>query len=298
MSGGKLNNRRKMSQALSRVANASVVETLKNQKELPKETLYRIGITGAPGSGKSTIISNLVSKRVDNGSRAAVLAIDPSSPLTKGSILGDRIRMDSVSNDPNVFIRSIPRRRSHDGLADNTADLLWEMEGYEFDEVILETVGVGQAEYSVRALVDTVILVLLPESGDAVQAMKSGILEMADIYVINKSDLPGAELIAAEINEIVSRNTYSSNEWKPCVLSTSNHSVESFNALDEAIDEHREWIKKSIDKEHERRSRVRYQVQSLINRRAEELLELMSLKEFDGRPKEVYEKLIKKLLIK
>ena len=172
------------------------------------------------------------------------------------------------------------------------------MEGYEFDEVILETVGVGQAEYSVRALVDTVILVLLPESGDAVQAMKSGILEMADIYVINKSDLPGAELIAAEINEIVSRNTYSSNEWKPCVLSTSNHSVESFNALDEAIDEHREWIKKSIDKEHERRSRVRYQVQSLINRRAEELLELMSLKEFDGRPKEVYEKLIKKLLIK
>ena len=145
MSGGKLNNRRKMSQALSRVANASVVETLKNQKELPKETLYRIGITGAPGSGKSTIISNLVSKRVDNGSRAAVLAIDPSSPLTKGSILGDRIRMDSVSNDPNVFIRSIPSRRSHDGLADNTADLLWEMEGYEFDEVILETVGVGQA---------------------------------------------------------------------------------------------------------------------------------------------------------
>ena len=298
MSGGKLNNRRKMSQALSRVANASVVETLKNQKELPKETLYRIGITGAPGSGKSTIISNLVSKRVDNGSRAAVLAIDPSSPLTKGSILGDRIRMDSVSNDPNVFIRSIPSRRSHDGLADNTADLLWEMEGYEFDEVILETVGVGQAEYSVRALVDTVILVLLPESGDAVQAMKSGILEMADIYVINKSDLPGAELIAAEINEIVSRNTYSSNEWKTCVLSTSNHSVYSFNALDEAIDEHREWIKKSIDKEHERRSRVRYQVQSLINRRAEELLELMSLKEFDGRPKEVYEKLIKKLLIK
>jgi LAO/AO transport system kinase len=174
MSKGPRNPRREMSRALSRVANATVAETLETQAELPEQVLYRIGVTGAPGAGKSTLISRLAARRVARDAKVAVVAIDPTSPVSQGSILGDRIRMDAVSDDPNIFIRSIPSRRAHDGLADNTADLLWAMEGHGFDEVIVETVGVGQAEYSVRAIVDTVVLVLLPESGDAVQAMKAG----------------------------------------------------------------------------------------------------------------------------
>jgi len=284
-----------MSRALSRVANATVAETLEQQAELPEQALYRIGVTGAPGAGKSTLISNLASRRVARGSRVAVVAIDPTSPLSQGSILGDRIRMDAVSGDPNIFIRSIPSRRAHDGLADNTADLLWAMEGHEFDEVIVETVGVGQAEYSIRAIVDTVVLVLLPESGDAVQAMKAGLLELADIYVINKADLPGAELMAGDIAATAERQAAGDDAWKPPVLQTSSRDGDSFAALDDAIEAHRAWRQDRVDGDAVRRSRIRYQVQGLIGRRAEELLEAMPSADLDRPPKEIYETLLRQL---
>ena len=294
------NPRREMSRALSRVANASVAETLEQQNELPEQALYRIGVTGAPGAGKSTLISNLASRRVARGARVAVVAIDPTSPLSQGSILGDRIHMDAVSGDPNIFIRSIPSRRAHDGLADNTADLLWAMEGRDFDEVIVETVGVGQAEYSIRAIVDTVVLVLLPESGDAVQAMKAGLLEMADIYVVNKSDLPGAELMAGDIAATAARRAApqtngGADVWAPPVLQTSSRDTGSFATLDEAIENHRAWRQDRVDGDAERRSRIRYQVQGLIARRAEELLEEMPAADLDRPPKEIYQALLRLL---
>lgn len=284
-----------MSRALSRVANATVAETLDHQGEAPDQALYRIGVTGAPGAGKSTLISHLASKRVARGAKVAVVAIDPTSPISQGSILGDRIRMDAVSGDPNVFIRSIPSRRAHDGLADNTADLLGAMEGHGFDEVIVETVGVGQAEYSVRAIVDTVVLVLLPESGDAVQAMKAGLLELADIYVINKADLPGAELLAGDIAATAARQTDGVDGWLPPVLQTSSRDADSFAALDEAIDRHRAWRQDRLDGDAVRRARTRYQVQGLIGRRAEELLEAMPEADLDRSPKEIYQALLRQL---
>ena len=284
-----------MSRALSRVANATVAETLEQQSNLPEQALYRIGVTGAPGAGKSTLISHLASRRVAHGARVAVVAIDPTSPLSQGSILGDRIRMDAVSNDPNIFIRSIPSRRAHDGLADNTADLLWAMEGHDFDEVIVETVGVGQAEYSIRAIVDTVVLVLLPESGDAVQAMKAGLLEMADIYVVNKADLPGAELMAGDIAATAARQANGGDGWVPPVLQTSSRDADSFGALDAAIEAHRAWRAERVDSEAVRRARIRYQVQGLIARRAEELLEVMPAADLDQPPKEIYRALLRRL---
>ena len=289
------NPRREMSQALSRVANATVAETLEQQGKLPEQTLYRIGVTGAPGAGKSTLISRLASRRVARGARVAVVAIDPTSPVSQGSILGDRIRMDAVSDDPNIFIRSIPSRRAHDGLADNTADLLSAMEGHGFDEVIVETVGVGQAEYSVRAIVDTVVLVLLPESGDAVQAMKAGLLEMADIYVVNKADLPGADLMAGDIAATAARHANGPDDWTPPVLQTSSRDADSFAALDAAIEAHRAWRQDRVDGDAVRRSRIRYQVQGLIGRRAEELLETMPDAELDRSPKEIYQALLRQL---
>ncbi len=289
------NPRRELSRALSRVANASVAETLEHQGDASGHALYRIGVTGAPGAGKSTLISHLAAKRVARGAKVAVVAIDPTSPVSQGSILGDRIRMDAVADDPNVFIRSIPSRRAHDGLADNTADLLAAMEGHGFDEVIVETVGVGQAEYSIRAIVDTVVLVLLPESGDAVQAMKAGLLELSDIYVIAKADLPGAEIMAGDIAAMAARQSGGADGWLPPVLQTSSRDGDSFTALDDAIERHRAWRAERLDGDAVRRARTRYQVQGLIARRAEELLEEMPAADLDRSPKEIYQALLRQL---
>lgn len=265
------NPRRALSRALSRIANADVSETLAQQNASTPATLSRIGITGAPGAGKSTLIARLAHLRKGVDRKIAVLAIDPTSPVSQGSILGDRIRMDSIADDPDIFIRSIPSRRAHDGLTDNTADLLNAMEGHGFDEVILESVGVGQAEYTIRTLVDTVVLVLLPESGDAIQAMKAGILEMADIYVVNKADLPGAELLESHIQQVAERQ--SRNGWTPPVICTTRSDPAGFALLDKAIRDHAHWRATHTDETAVRRARARYQAHDLIARRIDEILE-------------------------
>jgi LAO/AO transport system kinase len=265
------NPRRALSRALSRIANADVGETLAQATPATGSALIRIGVTGPPGAGKSTLIARLAKLRKGSRRKIAVLAIDPTSPVSQGSILGDRIRMDSIADDPDIFIRSIPSRRAHDGLTDNTADLLNAMEGHGFDEVILESVGVGQAEYSIRTLVDTVVLVLLPESGDAIQAMKAGILEMADIYVVNKADLPGAELMAAEIEMVAQRQ--SADGWTPPVIRTTRNDPDGFAELDAAIASHAEWRVTHTNDDNIRRARARYQARGLIARRVDEILE-------------------------
>ncbi len=265
------NPRRALSRALSRIANADVGETLAQATPATGSALIRIGVTGPPGAGKSTLIARLAKLRKGSRRKIAVLAIDPTSPVSQGSILGDRIRMDSIADDPDIFIRSIPSRCAHDGLTDNTADLLNAMEGHGFDEVILESVGVGQAEYSIRTLVDTVVLVLLPESGDAIQAMKAGILEMADIYVVNKADLPGAELMAAEIEMVAQRQ--SADGWTPPVIRTTRNDPDGFAELDAAIASHAEWRVTHTNVDNIRRARARYQAQGLIARRVDEILE-------------------------
>jgi LAO/AO transport system kinase len=271
MSETSRNPRRALSRALSRIANADVGETLAQATPATNSALIRIGVTGPPGAGKSTLIARLAKLRKGSRRKIAVLAIDPTSPVSQGSILGDRIRMDSIADDPDIFIRSIPSRRAHDGLTDNTADLLNAMEGHGFDEVILESVGVGQAEYSIRTLVDTVVLVLLPESGDAIQAMKAGILEMADIYVVNKADLPGAELMAAEIEMVAQRQ--SADGWTPPVIRTTRNDPDGFAELDAAIASHAEWRVTHTNDDNIRRARARYQARGLIARRVDEILE-------------------------
>ena len=271
MSETSRNPRRALSRALSRIANADVGETLAQATPATGSALIRIGVTGPPGAGKSTLIARLAKLRKGSRRKIAVLAIDPTSPVSQGSILGDRIRMDSIADDPDIFIRSIPSRRAHDGLTDNTADLLNAMERHGFDEVILESVGVGQAEYSIRTLVDTVVLVLLPESGDAIQAMKAGILEMADIYVVNKADLPGAELMAAEIEMVAQRQ--SADGWTPPVIRTTRNDPDGFAELDAAIASHAEWRVTHTNVDNIRRARARYQAQGLIARRVDEILE-------------------------
>ncbi|UQG62645.1 hypothetical protein MIH18_23285 (plasmid) [Marinobacter sp. M3C] len=270
--------RRVLGRTLSRLSSASVKESIDygSEETGTGEGSSRIGFTGAPGAGKSTLISRVAKLRLAacrSLGGIAILAIDPTSPLSGGAILGDRIRMDSVANEPDLYIRSISSRSSSDGLADNVADLISAVESYGFHEVLLETVGVGQAEYAIRDLVDTMVMVLQPNSGDAVQAMKAGVLELADIYVVNKADLPGAKKTASEIRGIVGRIARSQGQWVPAVIEVSQDSPEGLETLDMTVSEHLDWLKNHRDHAATHRMRRRYHLQSLIIRRVGELLD-------------------------
>ncbi len=160
---------------------------------------HRIGVTGPPGAGKSTLVEQLVRAYRTAGRRIGVVAVDPTSPFTGGALLGDRIRMESVALDDDVFIRSMATRGSLGGVAVSTREVCDVLDAAGFDRIIIETVGVGQSEMDVSRAADTTVLVLVPESGDGIQALKSGIMEAADLFVINKADRPGAEKLAREI---------------------------------------------------------------------------------------------------
>jgi len=158
-----------------------------------------VGITGPPGAGKSTLSSALASLIRDTGRTVAILACDPSSPFTGGSVLGDRVRMQSHYTDPGVFIRSISSRGSSGGLSTSTYGITTLLDAFGFDVVLLETVGVGQTELDVMKISDTVVVVIVPESGDSIQAMKAGLMEIADIFVVNKSDRIGADRMVRDV---------------------------------------------------------------------------------------------------
>lgn len=287
-------DRRALARSLTRAGRASVGEAMTAARATAAAPALRIGITGPPGAGKSTLIAKLAETRLRHRERVGVLAIDPTSPLSQGSILGDRIRMDEVAANPNLYIRSMPSRHAHDGLADNMTEMLAVMDRHGFDDVILETVGIGQADYTIRTLVDTVILVVVPESGDAVQAMKAGIMEMADIYVVNKADRPGARRTAADIRSVLTLKQIEPGGWQPPVLLTSNRDPD-MAALDQAIAAHTDWHRDRIDVAEHRRSRVRYHIESLISRRVEELLEESGPALLDQPLPEIYDHLVRRL---
>lgn len=160
---------------------------------------HRIGITGPPGAGKSTLAHLLAVAYRRRGLTVAIVAVDPTSPFTGGALLGDRIRMETVSLDPGVFIRSMATRGSLGGLATSTREVCDVLDAAGFDRVLIETVGVGQSELDVAKMADSTVLVLMPESGDGIQTLKSGIMEIADLFVVNKADRPGADKLQHEI---------------------------------------------------------------------------------------------------
>lgn len=169
----------------------------------PENSPPVIGVTGPPGAGKSTLINALIAKYSDAKLKTAVIAVDPTSPFTSGSLLGDRLRMVEHFNDPNVYIRSLATRGSLGGLSAKAIEITDVIRSAGFDRVIIETVGVGQSEVEIAGLADITLLVLVPESGDDIQALKSGIMEIADIYVINKADRPGSDIFATNIQHLV-----------------------------------------------------------------------------------------------
>lgn len=162
-----------------------------------------IGITGPPGAGKSTLVNSIINRLSEKGKRIAVLAIDPSSPFNLGSILGDRVRMAEQFNKPNVYIRSLATRGSLGGLSSKTIEMSDVLRSVGFDYVLIETVGVGQSEVEIAGLADISIVVLVPESGDEIQNMKSGLMEIADIFIVNKSDREGGDTFANNLKKLV-----------------------------------------------------------------------------------------------
>jgi LAO/AO transport system kinase len=181
-----------------------------------KSNIPVIGFTGPPGAGKSTLINALVKHLSSLEKKIAIIAIDPTSPFNYGSLLGDRLRMSAHFDDPNVFIRSLATRGSLGGLSDKTIEVVDVMKASQFDMIFIETVGVGQSEVEVAGLADTTVVVFVPESGDEIQTMKSGIMEIADIFVVNKSDREGAELFAGNLRKLV--HAQAPSEWNAPVI--------------------------------------------------------------------------------
>ena len=272
MSARTSEQRRTMSKALTRAANASVADVLLTAQG-SAGLCSRIGVTGPPGAGKSTLIAALARRRLQREGDIAILAIDPTSPVSGGAILGDRIRMEDLAQNPRVYIRSLASRRSHDGLADNLPDMLEIVERAGFAEAILETVGVGQVEYAVRHVVDTILLVLMPGAGDQIQAMKGGILETADIVVVNKSDQPGARQLAAELAAVVKKRGEDDEGWTPPIVPTSLNDPASIEALAAEIDRHQAWLANRPGTAGRLESRRAQHVGSLVARRVSEVLE-------------------------
>lgn len=203
---------------------------------------WRLGITGPPGAGKSTLVNELTTLLRAAGRTVGVLAVDPSSPFTGGALLGDRIRMEERTNDPGVFIRSMASRGSHGGLARATIDACDVMDAFGFAELLIETVGVGQAEFDVVAVADTVLVVLCPGAGDGIQAMKSGLLEVADVLVVNKSDQPGADRLASDLEEAVHIRLAGKSEWITPVVSCSAGRGQGVELVLAAVEAHRAWL--------------------------------------------------------
>jgi len=203
---------------------------------------YIIGVTGSPGSGKSTLVDVLVDAFRGRDKTVGVVAIDPSSPFSGGAVLGDRVRMQRHAVDEGVFIRSLATRGWHGGLSRATANIINIMDAMGKDIILVETVGVGQAEVDIMNFAHTSIVVLVPGAGDWIQTLKAGILEIADIFVINKADTEGANELEVELQAILQLNAYSPEVWKPKIFLTEAINSKGVDKLEEGIYQHREFL--------------------------------------------------------
>jgi LAO/AO transport system kinase len=229
-----------------------------------------VGITGPPGSGKSTVCDQLIVRWRAAGHRVGVIAVDPSSPFSGGAILGDRVRMQRHTGDAGVFIRSMAARGHLGGLASAAREAVRLIDASGRDRCLLETVGVGQSELEVMQTADTTVVVTTPVTGDSVQILKAGILEIADIFVVNKADVPGAAKVARELRDLTRQARAATTAWRPPVIQTTATTGEGIEEMLDAIERHHSVIADSGELEERRRGRLRAEIESIVVERAAE----------------------------
>lgn len=227
---------------------------------------YYIGITGPPGAGKSSLVNAIVPKLLENNNKVGIIAVDPTSPFSGGALLGDRIRMNDLALNENVFIRSMATRGSLGGLASKTKDVALVLDAAGMDYILIETVGVGQVELDIAQVCDTTVVVLVPESGDAIQAMKAGILEVADILVVNKGDRSGADRLILEMKFAFELRVHNTGWHYPILKTTAIENIGT-DELVSTIKSHREYLEKSGELEIGRKNKLVIRVNELIEER-------------------------------
>ncbi len=229
-------------------------------------TAHRVGITGPPGAGKSTLINQLVTHLRADDLSVAVLAIDPTSPFTDGALLGDRLRMMTAGQDSEVFIRSMASRGSSGGLSHTAHDAANILDAAGFDFILIETVGVGQSELDIASVADTVLVVVVPESGDSVQAMKAGLMEIADIFVLNKCDRPDSDNACAAIQSMLNLHPQGTGEWMRDIVQTVASEGQGTDDLARRIAQHRKHLVAADGLRKRQEKRLRYQVKKIVEK--------------------------------
>jgi len=298
----------RLGRLLSRLENDpdSAGEVLAKLPAPPKGT-HRIGVTGSPGVGKSTLIRGLIRRYRALGSRVGVVAVDPTSPFSGGAILGDRVRLADTQSDEGVFIRSLGSRGSLGGVTPGASAVATVLEAAGYDRVLIETVGVGQTGYDVICLADTVIALFSPEGGDGVQLLKAGILEVGDIFAVNKSDRPGSDLMIREILTSMEMNMLSAGDslhhgpavggrdhpvedggWEPPVVKLIARDEEGVAELQAGADQHRDWLAGLPDGHPRKRRRVSRELAFVMRSRLGRLLDVTLAGEVDSLAAEVY----------
>jgi len=225
---------------------------------------YVVGLTGSPGVGKSTSTSALVTAYRKAGRRVGVLAVDPSSPFSGGALLGDRVRMSEHASDPGVYIRSMATRGHLGGLAWAAPQAIRVLDGAGCDVILVETVGVGQSEVEIAAQADTSVVLLAPGMGDGIQAAKAGILEIGDVYVVNKADRDGADATARELNHMLGLGeSRAPGDWRPPIIKTVAARGEGIDEVVEALDKHRAWMDEHGVLAERRRARAAHEIETI-----------------------------------
>src|SRR5438270_2842324 len=247
-----------------------------------------IGITGSPGAGKSTLVASMAKHYRAQGKRVGIVAVDPTSPFTGGAILGDRIRMSDLYTDRGVFIRSMATRGFLGGLARATNDVVDVLDASGFDVVLVETVGVGQDEVEVVRTVQTNLVILVPGMGDDIQAIKAGIMEIGDIFVVNKADRPGADKTVTEVTMMMSL-VEEHGDWVPPIVKTVASKGQGVTDLDAAIEKHLEYLESSGELDRRNRERVRIRIETMLKERFMERL-LATTQNYDALLDDVVQK--------